>query len=267
MMIYLGLSKGLHTPKLMGLLSIFGWGSNQTSIEKSKDNLTKLRIVLLGPPGAGKGTQSPKLTEKYCLCHLSTGDILRAAIAKGTEVGKRAKAVVDAGLLVSDEIMVDLIRDAIKKDECKNGFVLDGFPRTVPQAEKLDAMLENDHHSNLDQAIEFKIDDSLLVKRITGRLLHPASGRTYHEEFHPPKQYMKDDLTGDSLIRRSDDNPEALCKRLQSYHAQTKPVVEYYKKRNIWSSVDASKSEDEVWSSLLSIMERAKINARAKMSR
>lgn len=250
----------------MGLFSIFGWGSSKSNIQES-ENVSKLRIVLLGPPGAGKGTQSPKLTEKYCLCHLSTGDMLRAAISKGTEVGKRAKAVVDSGLLVSDEIMVDLIRDAIKKEECKNGFVLDGFPRTVIQAEKLDSMLESDHNSSLDHAIEFKIDDSLLVKRITGRLLHPESGRTYHEEFHPPKQYMKDDFTGEPLIRRSDDNPEALCKRLQSYHAQTKPVVEYYKKKNIWSHVDASKPETDVWSSLVSIMEHAKLKAQEKISR
>jgi adenylate kinase len=221
----------------------------------------QLRIVLLGPPGAGKGTQSPKLTEKYCLCHLSTGDMLRSAISNGTEIGKKAKALVDSGLLVSDDIMVDLIRDAIKKEECKNGFVLDGFPRTVPQAEKLDLMLENDHGASLDQAIEFKIDDKLLVKRITGRLLHPSSGRTYHEEFHPPKVPMTDDITGEPLIRRSDDNPEALCKRLQAYHAQTKPVADYYRMKNIWSFVDASNSENDVWTSLLSIVERARQKA------
>lgn len=240
--------------------------SNETKFSSNVNKIIEsLRIVLLGPPGAGKGTQSPLITEKYCLCHLATGDMLRSSIANGTEVGKRAKAVMDAGLLVSDEIMVDMIKDAIKRDECKNGFVLDGFPRTIVQAEKLDKMLEEDN-KKLDHAIEFSIDDALLVRRITGRLIHVKSGRAYHEEFNPPKIPMIDDVTGEPLTRRSDDNPETLCKRLKSYHAQTQPIVEYYQKKNIWSKVDAARSPQDVWQSLQCIIERSRAISKAKLN-
>ncbi|KAF9961148.1 adenylate kinase [Mortierella alpina] len=223
----------------------------------SKDEEAKrLRMILIGPPGAGKGTQAPKIKEKYCVCHLATGDMLRAAISNKTKVGMEAKKVMDAGGLVSDEIMVDMIKDNLENNkECKNGFILDGFPRTVVQAEKLDAMLDAKKQS-LDTVVELAIDDNLLVSRITGRLIHVPSGRSYHKEFAPPKVPMTDDITGEPLVQRSDDNAEALKKRLVAYHKQTVPVVDYYKKKGLWSQVDAAQDPKLVWSSLLAIFSK-----------
>ncbi|KAK9728492.1 adenylate kinase [Basidiobolus ranarum] len=226
--------------------------------QQKTDEEKGIRMILMGPPGAGKGTQSPKIKEKFCVCHLATGDMLRAAVAAKTPVGLEAKKVMDAGGLVSDEIMVDLIQDNIRNNpECKNGFILDGFPRTVTQAEKLDVMLEKSNQT-LDHAVELKIDDSLLVSRICGRLIHTASGRTYHREFNPPKVAEKDDVTGEPLIQRSDDNEETLKKRLATYHASTAPVVDYYKKKGIWSGVDAAQNTKVVWGSLLAIFDSHK---------
>ncbi|KAK9464884.1 adenylate kinase [Lipomyces arxii] len=203
-------------------------------------------LVLMGPPGAGKGTQAPVLSKFFNACHLSTGDILRSHVTRGTELGKQAKDIMDKGGLVSDGIMINIIKDELTNNPiCKDGFILDGFPRTVPQAEKLDEMLES-RKTPLTRAIELVIDDSLLVSRITGRLVHPASGRSYHTEFNPPKKAMTDDVTGEALIQRSDDNAAALSKRLVTYHAQTEPIAAFYKEKSIWTGIDASQKPDAV---------------------
>ncbi|KAL2809534.1 adenylate kinase-domain-containing protein [Aspergillus granulosus] len=220
---------------------------------KPKSVSEQMRLILMGPPGAGKGTQAPKIKEKYCVCHLATGDMLRSQVAKKTELGREAKKIMDQGGLVSDEIMVNMIKSELENNaECKNGFILDGFPRTVAQAERLDEMLDA-RKQKLQHAVELQIDDALLVARITGRLVHPASGRSYHKIFNPPKEEMKDDITGEPLIQRSDDNAETLKKRLGTYHAQTAPVCEYYKKTGIWRGIDASQEPGQVWKSLLGV--------------
>jgi len=179
--------------------------------------------------------------------------MLRAAVEHKTAIGLKAKKLMDEGQLVPDDMVVSLIQDNLKKSECANGFILDGFPRTVVQAEKLDTMLQ-ESGQKLDKAIEFKIDDELLVRRVTGRLIHQASGRSYHVEFAPPKKSMTDDVTGEPLIQRQDDNADTLKKRLASYHKQTVPVIGYYQNKRIFASLDASQKQDIVWNAILGIL-------------
>ena len=182
-----------------------------------------MRIVLLGAPGAGKGTQAQFLMAKFGIPQISTGDMLRAAISAGTELGKQAKAVMDAGQLVSDELIIGLVKERITQDDCSAGFLLDGFPRTIPQA---DAMKENG--IDVDHVLEFDVPDEVIVERMAGRRVHSGSGRVYHLVYNPPKVEGKDDVTGDDLTIRPDDEESTVRKRLAIYHEQTKPLVDFY---------------------------------------
>jgi adenylate kinase len=182
-----------------------------------------MRIILLGSPGSGKGTQAQFITEKYAIPQISTGDMLRAAVRAGTPLGVEAKKVMDAGGLVSDNIILGLIKERITQTDCKNGFLLDGFPRTIVQAEGLEAM-----GIVIDDVIEIEVADEEIVKRMAGRRVHLPSGRTYHVLFNPPKEEGIDDVTGEALILRDDDKEETVRKRLSVYHEQTKPLVGYY---------------------------------------
>ncbi|MFC3095140.1 adenylate kinase [Alteromonas sediminis] len=182
-----------------------------------------MRIILLGAPGAGKGTQAQFLMKKFGIPQISTGDMLRSAIKAGTEMGLAAKKVMDAGQLVSDDIIIGLVKERIAQDDCANGFLLDGFPRTIPQA---DAMKEAS--IDIDHVIEFDVPDEVIVERMGGRRVHPASGRVYHVVYNPPKVADVDDESGEALIIRDDDKEETVRNRLGIYHEQTKPLVDYY---------------------------------------
>ncbi|BFZ55562.1 Adenylate kinase [Savitreella phatthalungensis] len=223
---------------------------------QKKNVSEQLRMILMGPPGAGKGTQAPAIKDKFVVCHLATGDMLRSQVSQKTKLGLEAKKIMEAGGLVSDEIVISMIKDEISNNsECRGGFILDGFPRTIPQAEKLDSMLD-ERGQQLNHAVELKIDDSLLVSRITGRLVHPASGRSYHKEFNPPKKPMTDDVTGEPLIQRADDNADTLKKRLSTYHSQTSPIVAYYAKKGIHSEIDAAQDPKKVWADILRVFDK-----------
>jgi adenylate kinase len=182
-----------------------------------------MRLILLGPPGASKGTQANFIKEKFGIPQISTGDMLRAAVKAGTPLGIEAKKVMDAGGLVSDDIIIGLVKDRLQQDDCKSGYMFDGFPRTIPQA---DAM--KDAGVPIDFVLEIDVPDSEIIERMSGRRVHVASGRTYHVKYNPPKVEGKDDVTGEELIQRDDDREETVRKRLEVYHAQTKPLVKYY---------------------------------------
>ena len=184
-----------------------------------------MRLILLGPPGAGKGTQANFIKEKFGIPQISTGDMLRAAVKAGTPLGLEAKKVMDAGGLVSDDIIIGLVKDRLQQDDCKAGYMFDGFPRTLPQA---DAM--KDAGVAIDFVLEIDVPDSEIVERMSGRRAHLSSGRTYHVKYNPPKVEGKDDVTGEDLVQRDDDKEETVKKRLDVYHSQTKPLVEYYSK-------------------------------------
>ena len=182
-----------------------------------------MNLIILGPPGAGKGTQAAFIASEQNIPHISTGDMLREAIKNGTELGLQAKAVMDAGNLVSDELIVELVKERISQDDCKNGFLFDGFPRTIPQAEAL-----QENNVDINGVIELVIADEEIIKRMSGRRIHLASGRTYHVDFNPPKKPGLDDETGEELIIRKDDEPETVKDRLKVYWTQTQPLIEYY---------------------------------------
>ena len=205
-----------------------------------------MKIVLLGPPGAGKGTQAEFICKNHAIPHISTGDMLREAIANETELGLKAKTIMDSGQLVSDDVIIGLVKDRIKKDDCKNGFLFDGFPRTIPQADALEKA-----EINIDVVIELTLADELIISRMSGRRIHQASGRSYHIEFNPPSEDGKDDLTGELLIQREDDLPETVKKRLDVYWEQTNPLILYYRAKSSQSDmkyleIDGSKSLTEV---------------------
>ena len=187
-----------------------------------------MRLILLGAPGAGKGTQAVAITQKFGIPQISTGDMLRAAVRAGTPLGLEAKKFMDAGALVPDEVIIGLVKDRIQQPDCANGFLFDGFPRTIPQAEAM-----KQAGVDLDYVVEIDVDDAEIVKRLSGRRTHPASGRTYHVEFQPPKVPGKDDVTGEDLVQREDDKEETILKRLHVYHSQTKQLVDYY---STWAS-------------------------------
>lgn len=182
-----------------------------------------MRLILLGPPGAGKGTQAAFIKDAYAIPQISTGDMLRAAVKAGTPLGLAAKKVMDAGGLVSDEIIIGLVKDRLQQSDCSAGYLFDGFPRTIPQADAMKAA-----GVALDYVLEIDVPDAEIVLRMSGRRVHVASGRTYHVKFNPPKAAGKDDLTGEDLIQREDDKEETVKKRLEVYHSQTKPLVAYY---------------------------------------
>ncbi len=191
-----------------------------------------MRIILLGAPGAGKGTQAKFITEKYGIPQISTGDMLRAAVKAGTPLGKKVQSIMASGGLVSDDIIIALVKERIAQDDCSNGFLFDGFPRTIPQAEAL-----VDGGVDIDHVVEIHVEDEEIVSRLSGRRVHEASGRVYHLSYNPPKQDGVDDETGDPLIQRNDDKEETVRKRLQVYHEQTAPLVSFYQQR---SKVDNS---------------------------
>ena len=193
-----------------------------------------MRIILLGAPGAGKGTQAAFITSKYGIPQISTGDMLRAAVKAGTPLGLAAKKVMDSGALVSDDIIINLVKERLTQDDCAKGYLFDGFPRTIPQAQAM-----KDADVRLDVVLEIAVPDQDIIERMSGRRVHVASGRTYHVKFNPPKVQGKDDQTGEALIQREDDQEATVRKRLEVYHSQTKPLVDFYQK---WSATGDAKA-------------------------
>ena len=212
-----------------------------------------MKIIMLGAPGAGKGTQAKMIAEKYSIPHISTGDIFRANIKNGTELGKKAKSYMDKGQLVPDELTLDLIMDRFKQDDCKNGYVLDGFPRTIPQAEALDTALKA-KGEKVDFAIDVDVPDENIVKRMGGRRACVGCGATYHVEYSPTKVEGVCDKCGEELIVRDDDKPETVLNRLEVYHNQTQPLIDYYNEQGILKSVDGTVDMKDVFNAIVDIL-------------
>lgn len=213
-----------------------------------------MKIIMLGAPGAGKGTQAKKIADKYGIPHISTGDIFRANIKNNTELGKKAKEYMDQGLLVPDELTLSLIMDRFTQDDCKNGYVLDGFPRTIPQAEALTNAL-NEAGESIDYAINVEVPDENIVTRMSGRRACLSCGGTYHVVFNPTKIDGVCDTCGGELVLRDDDKPETVAKRLNVYHNQTKPLIDYYAGLHVLKEVDGTKEVSEVFADIINILE------------
>ena len=215
-----------------------------------------MKIILLGPPGAGKGTQAEILCETFSVPHISTGNMLREAVEEETDLGLEAKALMDAGILVSDEVIVGLVEDRISKEDCNNGFLFDGFPRTIPQAQ---ALVDRDIH--IDSVVEIHVPDEDIIERMSGRRMHQGSGRNYHIVFNPPKIDGKDDVTGEDLIQREDDKPETVKDRLKVYENQTSPLINFYSKMSEqdklkYVKVSGTSSPEEVSTEILSKLQQ-----------
>ena len=214
-----------------------------------------MKIILLGPPGAGKGTQAEIICKNFSIPHISTGDMLREAIANETTIGKQAKEIMDAGNLVPDNVIISLVKERIENDDCKNGYLFDGFPRTIPQADALE-----NQEIFMDIVLELTIEDKLIINRMSGRRIHQPTGRSYHLEFNPPKEDGIDDFTGEQLIQREDDKPETVKNRLEVYREQTNPLIVYYRSKSVqtdlkYIEIDGSRAMDEVSSQIKTALE------------
>ena len=212
-----------------------------------------MKIIMLGAPGAGKGTQAKKIAEKYQIPHISPGDIFRSNITEGTELGMKAKAYMDQGGLVPDELTIGMLMDRIQKDDCKNGYVLDGFPRTIPQAESLTNAL-NERNQKIDYAVNVDVPDENIVNRMSGRRACLSCGATYHIVYKPSKVEGICDVCGDKLVLRDDDKPETVKKRLSVYHDQTQPLIDYYKEAGVLANVDGTQDMEKVFSDIVAVL-------------
>lgn len=212
-----------------------------------------MKVIMLGAPGAGKGTQAKKIAAKYTIPHISTGDIFRANIKNGTELGKKAKTYMDQGLLVPDELVVDLVVDRVQQADCEEGYVLDGFPRTIPQAESLDEALKK-LDQKIDYAINIEVPDENIIRRMSGRRACVGCGATYHVVYNPPKKEDVCDVCGEKLILRDDDQPDTVKKRLDVYHDQTQPLIDYYEKSDVLKEVDGTMDMEDVFRAITAIL-------------
>jgi len=213
-----------------------------------------VNLVFLGPPGAGKGTQSSYIINDYKVVQISTGDILRSAVKEGTELGKMAKKYMDEGKLVPDDVIIGIVRERLKQDDCKNGFILDGFPRTIPQAVSLDAMLKDDLNISLTHIISLEVDDNLIMERLTGRRTCKGCGKVYHIKYNPPKKEGVCDDCGGELYQRDDDKEETIAKRLKVYHEQTSALKDYYKNSGKLYVVDGVGEVDDIYRKIKEIL-------------
>lgn len=212
-----------------------------------------MKLVLLGPPGAGKGTQAAEIVKKYNVPHISTGDIFRKNISEGTELGTKAKEYMDKGLLVPDDLVVAIVKDRLSESDCKEGFLLDGFPRTVDQADSLDTELKNLDYS-LDKVLNIYVDKNALIERAVGRRICKSCGATYHISFNKPKEEGKCDLCGGELFQRSDDTEETVAKRIGVYLEQTEPLIDYYNKKGILANIDGDQDINKVFSEIVAVL-------------